>query len=186
MFRPASAYVIALLVLFAWFAFMPNARCQNVLDDTFVTPEDRLVAARVVVAESGWNTRSPDAAAVLWLLARRFTRPEVKARYHSFARFAETYSTPLRTLRGARGRAISRLNPGDTPDEPLQGTAADWARVQAFVDLFVAGGVPDPCRAQADHFGSRTDGRPRHFEVVDCGPTENIYYRVRPRRLRSR
>jgi hypothetical protein len=148
------------------------------IERAFRTPHDELLAARALVAECGWNVAPPDAAAVLWVLVRRYSRPEVGRRYPTFANFVRTYSTPLRTLPHARARAIAKLEVGDTPSGALRGSAWSWGRVQEFVRAFKAGRVSDPCHGRADHFGSATDGAPRHFEIVDCGRTTNRFYRV--------
>jgi len=161
------------------------AQRDRVLGVAFQSVEDQLVASRAVVAEAGWNVEgvhARDAAAVLWMLARRYARPHIQARYPTFAAFVTAYSTPLRTQRTARARAIAALGPADVPRPPLRGTLTAWQKVQAFVHRFARGRIEDPCHGRADHFGSATDGAPTSFVRVDCGRTENVYYRVGQRK----
>lgn len=186
--RPILTFLLTLFVLGGQAARAEEpsrARRGEELALAFQSVEDQLVASRAVVAEAGWNVtgvHARDAAAVLWVLVRRYARPHIRERYTTFAAFVTAYSTPLRTQRTARARAIAALGPLDEPRPPLQGTLAAWERVQTFVHRFARGQVEDPCRGQAEHFGSVADGAPRSFERLDCGRTSNVFYRVRKRK----
>ena len=56
-----------------------------------------------------------------------------------------------------------------------------WARVVLLARAWMEGRVRDPCRGRSWHWGGPMDRRREVFEPVDCGPTANIFYRVRAR-----
>jgi hypothetical protein len=147
--------------------------------------------ARAFVAEAGWKARR-DWAGIAWVLAGRWRRASKRWPALRFVSTIRGYCAGLgegrsRTARMAwvHGLRPDMLAPGGWP------AGASWERHEPWwrdavrmAERWSRGGVGDPCRGRAQHWGG-PDGLdpPRgRMERVDCGETLNVFYRLGGRR----
>jgi hypothetical protein len=156
--------------------------------------EAKLTLAQALVGEADWHR--PDHEAIAHVLVKRW-RAFRRNRPSSipFTDFVKLYSAPLKT-KEARARRIQALpwgtfaGPGDVSGErwvswaisskraPGGWGGARWDRVRKLVTDWGRGRVKDPC-PRAIHWGGTMDRPTATMSPVNCGPTRNIFYRVR-------
>jgi hypothetical protein len=142
-----------------------------------------------MVAEAGWKS-ARDHAAIAHVLARRYRR--MVERYQSF-RFVDVVRSYCAGL-GGMTRSLTRrqlwvrelLPDGSEPQGwPSHASwrvhAPLWRAALERADRFARGELRDPCRGRAWHWGGTIDSPRGRMEPVDCGETENTFYRLTAR-----
>ncbi len=135
--------------------------------------------ARTLVGEADWHTA--DYAPISYVLWRRYRRRADTLEGIAFGDYVRMYSAIWKS-RQYRASTI-RLLPWAAHAGPWGGSR--WDRVRAWVTRWSRGEVKDPC-PNAMHFGGDMDAPRYGWEPVDCGGTENIFYRVDRMRRRNR
>lgn len=147
--------------------------------------DDAVWLARVAVAESGWSAPR-DRAAIWHLLARRAERLG-----WTLPAMVRAYSSPLRRGHWALGLGANGRRPDGFPGR-LSWAAhrGAWEAVLGDARAFLAGGIGDPCRGEAEHFGDRAGdaerARAAGWRRVDCGNTANLFWKADFRKKHGR
>lgn len=162
----------------------------NPIPFPYWTEAAKVTLARAWVGEADWN-RS-DHIAIGWVLSKRwkiYNRVRDEQNRIRFEEFVRMYSAPLKgqRLRQRRIQALPwgdpvgrRMGPYRTPRNVRR-----WKTVRERVERWGAGRYTDPC-PNALHWGGTMDKPYRNWQPVNCGTTDNIFYRIqRVRKSRS-
>jgi hypothetical protein len=154
------------------------------------TRDTHIWLARAMVAEAGWLAER-DHIAIAYVLARRWRRLIENWPALRFIDVIRNYCAGLgdytRELtprqRWLRGLSWNDDKPDGWP------RAASWPRhlplwrnALARSARWSRGGLTDPCRGRAWHWGGVIDTPQGRMVAVNCGKTRNTYYRVQPLR----
>ena len=148
--------------------------------------ETHIWLARAMVAEAGWRAER-DHIAIAYVLARRWRRLTEDWPALRFIDIIRNYCAGLGSYTReftARQRWLRSLS---WSDEKPKGwpRAASWSRHLPLwrkalrrSAQWSKGGMSDPCRGRAWHWGGIIDTPQGRMVPVNCGKTRNTYYRV--------
>ncbi len=155
--------------------------------------ETHIWLARAMVAEAGWRAER-DHVAIAYVLARRWRRLTENWPAFRFIDVIRNYCAGLGDYtreftarqRWLRGLSWSDEKPNGWP------RAASWSRHLPLwrnalkrSARWSEGGLTDPCRGRAWHWGGTIDTPQGRMVAVNCGKTRNTYYRVLNQKKRS-
>lgn len=142
------------------------------------TPKARRMLTRMILIESSSGRDGP---AIAWTMARRW-RGLASVRGESFGDYVESTSAILRaharrTRRGVDDKRAAELA-GLTEHQAtvVSTSTSKHAEVEAMLDAWMRGEVPDPCNGRSFMWSSRWFQRDERR--VDCGGTANAFFEL--------
>jgi hypothetical protein len=152
------------------------------------TRDTHIWLARAMVAEAGWKAER-DHIAIAYVLARRWRRLTENWPSLRFIDVIRNYCAGLGDYTReftARQRWLRGLSWTDDKPEGWP-RAASWPRhlplwrnALELSARWSEGGLRDPCRGRAWHWGGTIDTPQGRMVALNCGKTRNTYYRVEP------
>ena len=137
--------------------------------------ETQLVLAQTLVGEAEWH--KVDYAPIAFVLARRwYTYNRNHEEDVSFQKFIKMYSALWKGT-SWRKTQLRKLPWASISQKKHNWGGKHWDRVREWVIRWGRGKVRNPCPS-AVHWGSPEDRAPATWIIVNCGPTDNIFYRV--------
>jgi hypothetical protein len=164
-----------------------SAQARAPLPDSQWNSQTHVWLARAMVAEAGWLAER-DHVAIAYVLARRWRNMSERWPTTRFIDVVRRYCAGLGDYHSSFTRRqlwIRALSPDIAEPEgwPAQ---VSWRRhSMLWRDALVrsaewAGGIlRDPCRGRAEHWGGTIDSPRGRMVPVDCGETENTFYRLK-------
>jgi len=150
------------------------------------TPSTQVWLARAMVAEAGWHAEN-DHIAIAYVLARRWRMLTERWPQLRFIDVIRNYCSGLGSYRREltqRQKWLRSLSWNDlVPESWPAGVSWQrylryWQSVLERSDRWSKGDLKDPCRGRAWHWGGTIDTPRGRMVAVDCGTTENTFYRI--------
>ena len=150
------------------------------------TPSTQVWLSRAMVAEAGWHATN-DHIAIAYVLARRWRRLAERWPALRFIDVIRNYCAGLGSYRREltpRQRWLRSLSWNDLVPEnwpsgiPWQRHLRYWQSILERSDRWSKGDLKDPCRGRAWHWGGTIDTPRGRMVPVDCGTTQNTFYRI--------
>ncbi len=177
--------VIILLLLFISLTFASPVEAKPIPAEQW-TPRTAIWLSRAMVAEAGFEAKT-DHAGIAHVLAKRWRNMIKRWPNMKFISVVFRYAKGLGDGRRQHSRRqlwVRALTPGGFAPEHWprklnwEHYRGDWRATLLRARAWAEGRVTDPCRGKADHWGGTIDVPWKSLVPVDCGDTENTFYRV--------
>ena len=184
--RPGYLILSTVVVFFVQTTAGAHESPVELVPDHLWNDDTKIWIARALVSEAGWDETTDHIAIAYvlhrrWQLARkrypRYTFPSVIKRY--CAGFGPTPPTPRQLW--VKNLNVKGTRPKGWPNDiRWKDYRNRWFKVIDTVEEWRRGAYPDPCNGHSRYWGGPMDRPSKRMIRMDCGPTKNRFYTVRP------